>query len=729
MAGLFDDLTPTAPAQGPVYGEGSAYSGQAAPAPQGASAYVQSRDLTAPVGSQGNPSFDTPDLTGADNTYHIDQQGGLHAPKAEVNVGMFGDLIPGQGAPKQDALASDPSSQVSGFMANLNRGLGVGDEAAAAAGVVRDLATGYARFGTDKPGNVFSNNLGMLRDTYNLEMAKQRGNEDGFNAEHPHLAALARGTGMAAPLLFSGGAAAPELAAGRIGAIAKGATAGGAAAYGYGLTDRGTALERIEAANKAILPGMALGGVFGAFAPVVKTVPENAPSLADHAAIGVDPMAAVNGSPDLQRIGQILKGIPLAGAPLVKAADRTAGQLDAGVQRIGASLGEATDPLTSGVALQRGAKGAVDFYKGATSEVYKPVNALEANQTPIPVANTQGAIGEMFARYPTIPDWLKKQAPALVQVQETLNGAGGKLTFGELKSMRGDIGKMLDNRATLGGIDQARLKQVYGAMSDDLSAGAGQLGGPEAQQALSRADTYNAAVRTRVADTLDTILQAKSPEDAYGKVVAMAGSTARGDLQQLGRLKRSLDPEAWNEFSSGVVHQLGRDPNGNFSPAKFATAWNKLRPEGKKALFGDQVEDLDAASRIAGMQTAAGKFYNHSGSGSHAITAMALLEPAEEAVRHLGAGEVGQAMASVSAPAAIAALGNGAARLLASPGIGRAIVTAQMNPTIAPQIMEAYAANNPSVAALARTFGARLQQGLSRGVAGVSASVPSQQSR
>jgi hypothetical protein len=611
---------------------------------------------------------------------------------------------------------------ITGFMANLNRGLGIGDEMVAGANAGIDFLRGRAPKG--------------IVQSFKDEMAQQRTTEDGFSADHPLTAALARGAGMAAPAAFGLLPGATEAVAGsRIAALAKGAVGGGATAYGYGLADSGDPMERIKAANASILPGMALGAFGGAFSPVASKISPDAASLADHELTGVDALPAIVGSTSMQKIGQILKGIPMVGQPLVAAADRTSGQLDGGIQALATQLGKGVDPLSSGTALQKGAQGAVGRYQDVTGDLYKPVNALEANPEVVPLGATHAAINEMFSRYPNIPDWLAKNAPSLARVRETLANAPQtaegipSLTFGELKSMRSDVGKMVNDHLTVGNIDQSRLKNLYGAMSDDMMGGAGQLGGPDAQSALSRADTYNAAKSARISNVLDAVIQAKSPEDAYSKVLSMAGSTSRADLTQLGQLKRSLDPDAWNDFSSGVIQQMGRDPQGKFSPDKFVTAWSKMNPDGKKALFGEISPDLDAFARVANEQKSAGKFYNHSGSGSHMISAMLLMDPLLEGSKALMEGKLGEAALSIAAPAVTAAGGHVGARLLANPGWGRAMLAASQSPANAGQIIENYARQNPSVASLAQQAGARLQQNLSNGFAGVSASIPNQQSK
>lgn len=672
-------------------------------------------DPTAPMPgyhrvAQGAVSIDLPD----------------HTPQAQAPQGAV--VAPPQ-APAPQGLTDEemfaPHTQpgliggITGAMANVNRGLGVGDEMAGGLKAIRDIAT----------GNSGPNWIQTFKD----EMANQRATEDGFSVDHPHLAALGRGMGMMIPAL-GGGPAAAELASGRLAALGAGAANGAVAAAGYSLADRGSPMERVQAANRAMPFGLGLGMAGGALAPVAGKISPDAASLADHVTTGVDPLPAVVGTSDMQKIGQILKGIPIVGQPLVAAADRTAHQLDTGIQGLAARLGAGTDPLSSGSALQRGAEGAVGRYQDTTHHLYAPVNAMEANPQVVPLAQTKAALDDMFAKYPNIPDWLAKNAPQLANVKKTLdgapqvNGAPG-LTFGELKGMRSDIGQMVKDHLTVGNIDQARLKSLYGAMSDDMMGGAGQLGGSEAQAALSRADTYNAAKASRISDVLDKVIQAKSPEEAYGKVLAMAGSSSRADQTQLGQLKRSLDPQAWNDFAGGVINQMGRDPNSGFSAAKFVTAWTKMTPGAKQSLFGETAPDLDAFARVAQQQGAAGKFYNHSGSGSHMISAMLVADPAIEAMRSLMEGKAAEAAQTVIAPAVAGIAGNVTARVLANPGFGRAMLAAAQTPASAGRIMEDYAAKNPAIASSVRQLGQRLQQNLSTGVAGVGASVPNQQSR
>jgi len=153
---------------------------------------------------------------------------------------------------------------ITGAMANLNRGLGIGDELAAAGGTAADIIGGKAT-------------LSDIGNAFNANMAKQRQFEDGYRAAHPNLAALSQGTGNAITALVPAGKTANAFAeAPRIVNAVRGATTAGITAAGYAAADRGTARERLGAAadaahNPVVL---ALGAAGGAMAPAARKVPK-----------------------------------------------------------------------------------------------------------------------------------------------------------------------------------------------------------------------------------------------------------------------------------------------------------------------------------------------------------------------------------------------------------------------------------------------------------------------
>lgn len=158
----------------------------------------------------------------------------------------------------QEWASSNPrkrglTENVTGFMANVNRGLGIGDELAA---------------GAQAAANVFSGKtpISDVGADFKRSMAKQRQIEDTFTAERPKTAALARGTGMAATALVPAGNTANVFATGTRGlnaATAANAARGATIAAGqgalYAAADRGSAGERLKSASRAARDPLTIG--------------------------------------------------------------------------------------------------------------------------------------------------------------------------------------------------------------------------------------------------------------------------------------------------------------------------------------------------------------------------------------------------------------------------------------------------------------------------------------
>jgi hypothetical protein len=182
------------------------------------------------------------------------------------------------------------TQDVTGFMANVNRGLGIGDEMAA---------------GARTAGNLFAGKIGLsdVPNDFRQSMATQRQTEDSFASAHPHVAALAKGTGMAATAAVPAGNTANLFAnSGRAVNAVRGATVAGLNAAGYAAVDRGTLKERAQGAARAASDPvtLALGAAGGAIA-----TPKAAPRSAT-----VDPAVALLAQEGVQLTpGQMRGGV------------------------------------------------------------------------------------------------------------------------------------------------------------------------------------------------------------------------------------------------------------------------------------------------------------------------------------------------------------------------------------------------------------------------------------
>lgn len=464
--------------------------------------------------------------------------------------------------------------------------------------------------------------------------------------------------------------------------------------------------------------GAAIGGPLGAVLGAGGRSAAGIASPADHAVTGVDPMLALNGPKPVQQVGQMLKGLPGVGQPLQAAATRTAGQLKQGVSNLADGLGSAQTPFEAGGSAVRGAQAGVEKLKATADALYAPLNELDESDVKIGALNTQSAIGKIFGKYPNIPDWITQHAPKLASVQKTLQGAGGRLTFGELKSMRSDVGNMISDHSLVGNVDQARLKQLYAAMSRDMEAGVSTTAkaeayrrganaadaltaGQRAQAILKRANGYYSAMHNRIGNVLDQVVNAPTNESAFNAIVAASRSGARADLQQITLLKRSIEPAQWRDVAAGVVHTMGRAADDTFSVAKFDTELMKMTPEGRRILFGDDTEQLEALGRIARQQKVAAAFYNHSNTGHLVVGGLV----GEHIMEHLAEGRLKEA----AGVAALAPLGYAASKLLASPGFARLVLSASKAKSagaadIVSRSMIKYANDNSPVADLVERY-------------------------
>lgn len=573
---------------------------------------------------------------------------------------------------------------------------GAADKVAAAAGAI----PAFLRGGASAYGQQYSSNM-------NAQQARDAADVKAV----PWAAAPSDVAGVVAQTAFL-----PELRGANIATRALGGALQGAALNGLGgfVGSRGGLGEMSKNAGAPMAVGALLGGPLGAlFGRGASTAGGQIASMGDYARTGVDPMLAVNGAGWQQRAGQMLKGIPGAGQPLVNAAAKTAGQLDQGVIGAAKGFGNAATPYAAGGALQEGAGDAIAGMRAQSKALYRPINAMASEPTPIPATATRAALDNVFGKFstPAMQQWFAKNAPHLVGLRDTLAKARDQMTFGELKALRTDLGGMTDNTQHLNSMDQGRIKQLYGAMSDDLEAGAYRVGGAPGLDAWRTATAHENQMHEVIDQTLGTILGPKnSPlprEAAFAKLLANAQSGTRADLEQIQQVKAALPPAAWNEFSAGTIMQMGRD-NGHFSAEKFADAWGKITPEAKEHLFGDAVGDLNAFSRVAEQQKAAGKFYNHTNSGHVGVGALLVAEPLMEAAKAVMEGQFHRAAAEVAAPATLAGLGYGAAKLLASPKFARlAAGSAKATPAtigVVDSSLRQYANDNPEVGDLVNRY-------------------------
>jgi hypothetical protein len=162
----------------------------------------------------------------------------------------------------------------------------------------------------------------------------------------------------------------------------------------------------------------------------------------------------------------------------------------------------------------------------------------------------------------------------------------GVLPYDAIKRFRTIIGDKAFSKDIIGNPLEGKMKQIYGALTEDMKAAARQAG-PKAEKALNRANKYYAAGKDRI-KWLQKVINKDSPEKIYNAATA---GTKEG-ATTFRTVVKSVPKEARKEVSAVIAKRMGLATGGKqddageiFSTETFLTNWNKLSQEAKDVLF------------------------------------------------------------------------------------------------------------------------------------------------
>lgn len=448
---------------------------------------------------------------------------------------------------------------VAGALANVNRGLGVGDEAAAALntgiGAVQDAMAG--KKGPD------------IVTRFQNSMKAQRAVEDGFAAQHPVAADLAKGTGMAATMLVPAGEAAQVVSGSRLANAARGATTAGLTAAGYGLVDRGAPADRLAAAsaaarNPAVL-ALGAGAGAGALAPATGAATDDAaadasvPSAAAISRAKTLQQAGVSLTPG-QAIGGLAKGAedlaqraPILGMAIRGARARGVVSLNRAVANQAlAPIGEA---LPASVAAGHAA---VQYVADRLGQQYDDAAAMIPQIAPDPEFKTAlAAIGKSVSELPT---------DVGAQYQSILDNRLAPLQSGPVSgqqfgSIQSQIAKLAADRGASSDAAQRSLGDMLESVSDAMKDTMARFS-PEAGSKINAANQGWAnfvrlrSAASKAADGIFTPGQLSTAVRTMDKSVGK-GNVAKGQavLQNLSSAASSVMPDKFG--NPGTADALG----------------------------------------------------------------------------------------------------------------------------------------------------------------------------
>jgi len=384
------------------------------------------------------------------------------------------------------------------------------------------------------------------------------------------------------------------------------------------------------------------------------------------------PRAAASDSMPVQQAGQVVANIPYGGTPLVRAAGQSLEQLGNKASEVAGSYGEAGSPADAG---QVASRSLTDWITGTSKEnadrAYQKVDAAVDPNIHTPLDNTLNVVSDIAAKQAAshLPP-----GRAVDIVLPAVQAPGG-LTYEGIKNLRTNIGGMLGRGILPEGVDGPQLKQIYGALSDDLAASVA-ASGPKAQAAFARANNYYDLLTDR-RRALTKIVGAEgdtAPERVFDRLTAMASSGTRADITKLAQARKAMGADDWNEVASSVINRLGRDVEGNFSAQRFITDYGKISDAGKNLLFKstnnplkNHLDDIaTVSSRFKQLQ----KFANPSGTGRQIAGVGVFIEPLTTLKAILGGRAAANMLAKPAQAASVAKWSRAKYAVAASPSPG-----------------------------------------------------------
>jgi len=448
----------------------------------------------------------------------------------------------------------------------------------------------------------------------------------------------------------------------------------------------------------------------------------------------IDPPAgAVSSSNTVATLEQALGASPFSSDVVQKQATRVLEQITQAAKNTVAKIGTPVSKAEAGSVIRTAASNAAGRFKATQNAAYEKAFDLIGKDAPVALDAVRALRESLENQLNEAPGSLQRSLGQAINTLKTIemdateSAVSGTIPFSALRQIRTAIGKDLDEPLLAGstGSQNAAMRQVYGALTEDMSAVA-KLAGPEARKALEVADRYTRAWMNTAGVTLNKIGKFDTDEQAYNFAMSRLGDGGTN----LQRLRNQFEPEEWDTVAASVLEKIGlarpgaQDATGEvFSVNTFFTNWSKMSAEAKNALFGgkryaEMREGLDTLVDVASSLKGVEKLANTSNTGRVLITYLTLTG-AGTGLAEMGTGQGAGALSAFL----VGGLGSRySAKLITSPKFINWLTTPVTNPNgIGPHFgrLTAIAAEDPAlkepIAAFLRTFeGAPQPQGVEK---------------
>lgn len=337
------------------------------------------------------------------------------------------------------------------------------------------------------------------------------------------------------------------------------------------------------------------------------------------------PRAVTSDNPAINQLGKTVANIPVVGQPLRKASRTAIDQMDDAAKRIQDDLGTGSKDVAGNRIRQDMASYAKDIEPAKVTELYSKVDKLVKPDARIPLAETQRIAQNITARR----NASRLEGSSAVEFVSRALQAKEGMSYEEIKNLRTAIGELKKNRSELAArkISDSELDAIYSGLSTDLKNAVKAGGGDQALKAFEEANS-RASLFARDKEALNKVLGEGSNENIASRLAALAGNTSRANIKDLALAKSKVSKETWDELSSAILRDIGRDADQNLTPDRFVTSWSKLSESGKKLLFSpEHRKALDDLATVSSRFKKLNEYANPSGTGQTVMTGALVLSP------------------------------------------------------------------------------------------------------
>tara|TARA_R110000851_G_scaffold40320_1_gene101732 strand:- start:9276 stop:11258 length:1983 start_codon:yes stop_codon:yes gene_type:complete len=191
-----------------------------------------------------------------------------------------------------------------------------------------------------------------------------------------------------------------------------------------------------------------------------------------------------------------------------------------------------------------------------------------------------------------------------------------KPTYEVVKQLRTIIGKKINDAFYQGG-EKSALKDLYKTLTDDLDAGAVEIGGEAAANARTTADALNTQLKEGLKNIDPVFKHSDNPSDVYKKIgVALVGNPSLAR-----KARTAMGEEQWARFVDTWIRQAAQTKpgvniiGGEISSNSTLTALGRLKtqsPEGYEILTQGRERSIAVIEELASMMRQGDSYMNRS---------------------------------------------------------------------------------------------------------------------